>query len=362
MRYIQTTTFLTVAIFFAFNHYSNAELRIEKVFGPETPGGTYKHPAAIEELANGDLYIVYHGGDGEYENDTAVFASRCRKGTLKWSTPKRVADTPDCGDGNAVVWQEPGGRTWLFYVTRYGETWADSIIKFKYSTDAGNTWSDPDIISFEKGMMVRSQPIPLADGGFLLPIYHEHGIDREAVGAGSTSLFARYSQKTKQWTLSNEVRSRLGNIQPSVVRLDGNRLLAFCRRGGGYGHVPDGFMVKTESHDGGLTWSPGTDTEFPNPNSAVDLIRLSNGHLVLIYNDSFHGERMPLTMRVSTDEGKTWPSFREIVNIPGDDAAYPFIVEAADGRIHGVYTSQERTVVNHFVLDEQDIVSSSKKD
>jgi predicted neuraminidase len=339
---------------------ASAELSIEKVVGPETPGGTYKHPASIAELPNGDLYIAYHGGEGEYDRDTAVFGSRLRKGSTKWSQPKPIADTPNRGDGNAVIWQEPGGLTWLFYVSRYGETWSDSIIKYKYSKDGAEIWSDPEIISFVKGLMVRSQPIQLAGGDFLLPIYHERGTDKESVGAASTSLFARFGKKAKAWTFTEGVRSRLGNIQPSVVQLGPNHFLAFCRRGGGYGHVPDGFIVKTESHDGGFTWSPGADTKFPNPNAAVDLIKLRNGHLVMIYNDSFFGERMPLTMRVSTDDGKTWPQARNIVNKPGDEAAYPYMIQTADGRIQGVYTSQERTVINHFVLEEADIKPQSE--
>ncbi len=339
---------------------ASAELTIEKVFGPETPGGTYKHPVSIEELPNGDLYIAYHGGEAEYDRDTADFGARRRKGSEKWSPPKPIADTPNRGEGNAVIWQEPGGLTWLFYVTRYGDTWSDSIIKYKYSTDGAETWSDPEIISFEKGLLVRSQPLQLANGDFLLPIYHERGTDKEHVGEESTSLFARFSKATKQWDLTEEVHSRLGNIQPAVVQLDAKDLLAFCRRGGGYGHVPDGFIVRTESHDGGLTWSPGANTKFPNPNSAVDLIKLRNGHLVMIYNDSFYGERMPLTMRVSTDNGTTWSHARNIVNKPGDTAAYPYIIETADGHIHGVYTSQERTVINHFDLEEADITDHAE--
>lgn len=338
---------------------ASAELSIEKVFGPETPGGAYKHPASIAELSNGDLYIAYHGGAGEYDGDTAVFGSLLRKGSTRWSQPKPIADTPNRGDGNAVIWQEPGGLTWLFYVSRYGETWSDSIIKYKYSKDGAETWSDPEIISFQKGLMVRSQPVQLANGDFLLPIYHERGTDKESVGAASTSLFARFTKKTKAWTFTGEVHSRLGNIQPSVVQLGANHFLAFCRRGGGYGHVPDGFIVKTESRDGGITWSPGADTKFPNPNSAIDLVKLRNGHLVMIYNDSFYGERMPLTMRVSTDNGKTWPHVRNIVNKPGDEAAYPYMIQTADGRIQGVYTSQERTVINHFTVEEADIMTQS---
>lgn len=334
---------------------SNAELTIERVFRPETAEGKYKHPACIAELPNGDLYLAYYGGDGEYESNTADFASRRVKGSTAWSPPMRIADTPGRSDGNPVVWQEPGGPLWLFYVVRYGDTWSDSIIKYKLSHDHGETWSDSEVLSFEKGLMVRSQPIQLANGDFLLPIYHERGHDKEFVGADSASLFARHDKTTGKWSFTKEVPSRMGNIQPSVVACDAKHLLAFCRRGGGYGRVPDGFIVRTESHDGGRTWSAGVDTQFPNPNAAIDLIRLRNGHLVLIYNDSFDGERMPLTMRVSTDCGKSWSAGRNIVNKPGDDAAYPYIIQTTDGKIHGVYTSEERTVINHFTIDEADI-------
>ena len=337
-----------------------AELVIKRVFGPETPGGQYKHPASIDELANGDLFIAYYGGEGEYKGDTAVYGSRLAKGSSGWTQPKRIADTPDRADGNGVIWQEPGGATWLFYVVRYGETWSDSMIKYKYSLDNGQTWTDSEMLSFEKGLMVRSQPIQLLDGDFLLPIYHETGNDKEVVGAESSSLFARYHKKTKEWSFSNKVHSRIGNIQPSVVQLDEKNLLAYCRRGGGYGPMLDGFIVKTESHDGGTSWTPGVDTEFPNPNAAVDLIRLKNGHLVLIYNHNNQGARNPLTMRVSKDGGQTWPASRDIINNPQDEAAYPYIIQTADGRIQGVFTSSKRSVVNHFVLDEEDISTPAR--
>ena len=77
--------------------------------------------------------------------------------------------------------------------------------------------------------------------------------------------------------------------------------------------------------------------------------------LVMITNDNSEAERMPLTLRVSFDNGKTWPHVRNIVNKPGDTAAYPFIIETADGSIHGVYTSEERSVVNHFVMEESEV-------
>ena len=57
------------------------KLQVERVFGPEVPTGPYKHPASITELANGDLYLVYYGGSGEYAINTGVFGARLKKGS-----------------------------------------------------------------------------------------------------------------------------------------------------------------------------------------------------------------------------------------------------------------------------------------
>ena len=74
---------------------SRLKLNVEthRVFGSEHPG-LYKHPASITELSNGDLYISYYGGSGEYNNDTAVYGSRRKSGEATWSMPAVIADTP----------------------------------------------------------------------------------------------------------------------------------------------------------------------------------------------------------------------------------------------------------------------------
>ena len=124
--------------------------------------------------------------------------------------------------------------------------------------------------------------------------------------------------------------------------------------------MQDGFIVRTESRDGGLTWSPGEDTEFPNPNSAVDMVRLKNGHLVLAFNDNNQGRRMPLTVAVSADDEKSWPHRRDIVNKSEDTAAYPNLLQTNDGKIHLIYTSSGRTVINHVTFDERAVLGHRK--
>lgn len=337
---------------------TSPDIHISKVFGPETPGGLYKHPASIAELDNGDLYLAYYGGSGEYGQDTKDYGARLKKGESTWSEPAVIADTPWRAEGNPVVWQGPEGIVWLFYVVRYGDTWSDSRIHFKISTDGAHTWSDSYLLTLEVGMMVRSQPLLLKNGDFLLPVYHETGHDREVVGEDTTSLFLRHDAKTGGWSETNRIHSRMGNLQPSVVQLTEDYLVCYCRRGGGYDPIPDGYAVRSESHDGGYTWSEGKDSAFANPNAAVDFIRLQNGHLLFVFNDNM-GDRTPLTVAISTDGDKTWPIKRNIVEGPGP-YAYPYAIQTKDGKIHIVFTSNDRTVINHAVFGEEAILNSGK--
>lgn len=330
---------------------ADGALRIERVFGPEVPTGRYKHPASMTELTNGDLYLVYYGGDGEYAPGTAVFGSRLRKGSIVWPAPRAIARDPFRSLGNAVIWQAPDEVVWLFYVVRFGDTWSTSRIQAKVSRDNAETWSDAFMISLDEGMMVRNRPIVLANGDYLLPVYQERGHDTEVVGPDSTSLFLRYEQKGRQWTPTGRIVSKTGNIQPAVVEISPQRLIAYCRRGGGYGPTTDGFMVRSESHDGGATWEEGQNAAFPNPNSAVDFMKLRSGALLLVYNDSMT-DRTPLAAALSTDGDKTYASRRNIAE-GRNSFAYPIGFQASDGLIHIVYTSDQRSVINHAVFSEE---------
>jgi len=333
-------------------------VRVERVFGPQQPG-RYKHPASITELAGGDLYIAYYGGSGEYADDTAVYGSRKPRGRSRWTSPVVISDTPRGQAGNPVVWQAPDGLVWLFYVTRHGPTWSSSRIRARISSDGARTWSPSFVIADEEGMMVRSHPIVLADGDYLLGVYRETGHDREFVAADTCSLFLRYHPATGRWTATNPIRSRLGNLQPAVAALTDNYLVCYCRRGGGYEPRSDGFLVRAESRDGGRTWSDGRDSGLPNPNSAADFLRLRNGHLLLVFNDSLD-RRSPLTAALSIDDDCTYPYRLDLVRGP-DAYAYPSVIQTRDGLIHMVFTSGERTIVNHAVFDEQVVLGGRRR-
>jgi predicted neuraminidase len=220
----------------------------------------------------------------------------------------------------------------------------------KISRDRAATWSDPFPIALEAGMMVRNRPIVLADDGYLLPVYHETGDDTEAVGPDSTSRFLRFDPEADAWTELGAIRSPKGNIQPAVVAVSPGHLIAYCRRGGGYGPTEGGWTVRAESRDGGRTWSEGTDSAFKNPNSALEFLKLHSGALLLVFNDHMW-KRTPLVAALSTDSDRTY-AYRRVIGDADNTYAYPIGFQGRDGRIHIVYTSDSRTVINHAVFDE----------
>src|SRR5439155_8241421 len=147
----------------------------------------------------------------------------------------------------------------------------------------------------------------------------------------------------------------LVNLHPAPAIVSADYLVCYCRRGVNYEPRKDGFLVRAESRDGGRTWSDGMDSAFPNPNAAVDFLRLANGHLLLVFNDSMN-RRTPLAAALSLDNDKSYPYRRNLAEGAGD-FAYPFAIQTRDGKIHVVYTSDRRSVINHAVFEEGAILS-----
>src|SRR5262245_52616302 len=106
MKNIPGKIVLALLLFFATllsSSFAAGEIRLERTFGPEVKTGPYKHPARMTQFQNGDFYLVYYGGEGEYADGTAVFGSRLKKGGNKWSPPRAIAKDPFRSLGNGVI-------------------------------------------------------------------------------------------------------------------------------------------------------------------------------------------------------------------------------------------------------------------
>jgi predicted neuraminidase len=95
------------------------------------------------------------------------------------------------------------------------------------------------------------------------------------------------------------------------------------------------------SRDNGMTWSPVTDTELPNPGSSLEVIRLADGLWTMVYNDTEQG-RNSLVVALSEDEGRSWKWKRHLELDRRQAGAgsfhYPSLIQARDGSLHISYS------------------------
>jgi predicted neuraminidase len=186
------------------------------------------------------------------------------------------------------------------------------------------------------GLMFRSHPL-LLPGRIIVPMYDENTWQSRMLISDDDG---------RSWRLTEPIVSPAGNIHPCLVELSDGWLLAYLRTGGA-----GGFIWRTESSDGGDTWSPPTPTTLPNPNSGIDLLRLHSGHLLLAFNNS-QTRRTPLCVALA-GEDERWDWVQTLEDGPGE-FSYPAMIQTDDGRIHMVYTYQRQHI--HYATFTEDWV------
>jgi predicted neuraminidase len=300
------------------------------------PGMTGHHASTITAFPDGELLAAWYSYPGPDEiPGSAIFTARKASGDKTWKVPELLIDRPQ-GDGNPVLYSE-GDHVWLFQaVVPYG--WSTAHIEFQQSEDRGKTWTQAKILNGELGSNTKYPPIRLADGTLLLPAYDD---------LWGRSLFFS-SRDGTNWDFRSAVASDPGNLQPAVVELSTGQLMAVMRNKGG------NWLWTMASDNQGKTWSNPQNGNFPNPGSAAQILRLADGNLILVFNDSETGRR-PLSIAISADEGKTWPN-KKIVATGDSSYSYPSAVQSPDGLIHIVY-SLARDRIQHITLNEAWIAS-----
>ncbi|HTN76425.1 MAG TPA: exo-alpha-sialidase, partial [Pirellulaceae bacterium] len=134
---------------------------------------------------------------------------------------------------------------------------------------------------------------------------------------------------------------QIGAIQPSILALGGDKLLAI-------GRTQQKHLFEIASSDGGKTWGTMKLGTLPNPNSGTDALTAKDGRHFLVYNHTPSG-RSPLHLAVSSD-GTTWETALVLEDEPKAEFSYPAIIQTADGLLHITYT-WKRQKVKHVIVD-----------
>ncbi len=172
-----------------------------------------------------------------------------------WSTAKVIADEPGVDDRNVAIAVLPDG-TWLACYNTYTK---DHVSRCMVTStrDGGATWQKPIQMS-DRDARTRAAAILLSTGDLLIPIYF---------APGNGAVAARSSDGGKTWTLAGvpDVEGFVGD-EWSALEVEKGRIVGLSRNNGGR----DGFFWKTESRDGGRTWTKPVKTNvqsqrYPSP-------------------------------------------------------------------------------------------------
>jgi len=142
------------------------------------------------------------------------------------------------------------------------------------------------------------------------------------------------------------------SLQPVIVPRSETEAVGLMR----YAGDPPNRILVVRTSDAGAHWSAPVKTELPNPNAAIGSVLLSDGSLLLVFNNAPEN-REDLSLAISKDFGNTWRIAHRFEGDPGSPRApvseysYPWIMQDQAADIHVLYTwGRSRIKHVHFNL------------
>lgn len=302
-------------------------------------------------------------GEGD-AGDIDMILKRSTDGGRSWGPEELVWDDGDntCGNPCPVV-DQTNGRVWLAMTWNRGSDHEWDVIAGKsedfrrnyitYSDDDGRTWAEPKDISksvrkpnwgwYATGpgnaiQLTRGKHA----GRLVIPANHsdptEHNELPGYLGREYRSHVVYSDDHGVSWKLGGVLD--WGTNESTVVELSDGSILDNMRS-----YFEKNRRAVSVSRDGGESWSPVRHhPELVEPRCQANMIRYSfpsatEKSRILFCNPANPTSRKELTVRVSYDEGKTWPVSAMLYR---GYAAYSCMAVIDDGTI-GLYFERDHT-------------------
>lgn len=351
------------------------------------------HALSAQELPAIDVFVGGQDGYFAYRIPALITS---RQGTLLAFCEGRKTSLSDDGDNDLVLRRSTdGGRTWR-KLQLVHEEGGDAVITIgnpcpvvdpatgriwlsmnrkngrvlvTFSDDDGATWSavrdiTSDASRPEWGWYAMGPGVGIAlergpyRGRLLFPANHRETTDR----SGPSAAHIIYSDDHGQtWKLGGTVGLHTNECQVVETLGDGNghELLINMRNHwarSGQRSEWAGRRLISRSRDGGLTWTdPVRDEVLIEPTCQASLIRYAwpeglHKSVLLFANPASTTKRERLTVRLSHDEGHTWPVSKLIDAGP---SGYCCLTRLKDGRVGLLYErgNYQRLSFVSFSLD-----------
>jgi sialidase-1 len=321
---------------------------------------TYRIPSLIVSRAGAVLAFCEGRKEGRGDSGNVdLLVKRSEDQGATWSEQQLVwgdaANT--CGNPCPVVDQRTG-RILLLATWNRGEDEGSSLhhgtgkdtrrVFLLTSDDDGRSWPAPREISGQAkapgwwwyatgpgiAIQLRQGPRP---GRIVVPANHSSAEN----GFAAHTIYSDDGGET--WHRSNAIAPACNESQ--VVELAGGRLMLNMRSQSFSDVERSGYRSISFSDDGGASWSPPQfDKHLGDPQVQASLVRYSlagrEGRNRLLFSNpspairSGRGERVRMTVRLSYDEGESWPVSKVIH--PGP-AAYSCLCRMPDGAVGLLY-------------------------
>ncbi len=325
----------------------------------------FRIPAVIK-AANGDLLAIAEGrvnGCSDYGNLDLVMR-RSEDNGQTWEPLEVIFDNGEWQAGNPAPVVDlmdpdyPQGRIFLFFNTgnnHEGEVRKGNGIRevhYLTSEDHGETWSEPVNITLsvhrpkqpgfnpaynftEDWRSYANTPghaLQLSSGRLFIPA--NHSVGEPLPGFNEYRAHAYYSDDHGETFQLSEFVAIPSSNESIAVQLTDGRILQNSRHQNGESKN----RIVSISSDGGMTWDTSyIDTNLPSPVCQASMINYTTPDgkaAVLFSNPNSQVRREKMTIRMSLDDGQSWPVSREIRR---GNSAYSDLVVQEDGDLGILY-------------------------
>ena len=316
---------------------------------------TYRIPGLVT-TNTGTLVAVYdirYNNSKDLQEDIDIGMSRSTDGGRTWEPMKVIMDMGEYGglpqnlNGTgdpSILYDHISGTLWvaalwmsgsapdkmLWWASQPGmtpqETGQFMLVK---STDDGLTWSEPINITqqikdpaWQLLLQGPGRGITLDDGTLVFPAQFKADIGIKALDGGqytchSTIVYSRDGGET--WAIGTGAKSNTTEAQ--VVQLSDGSLMLNMRddRNRADKGATNGRAVAVTA-DMGQTWTvhPSSNSALPEPNCMASLISAriridgEDRNVLFFSNPNDKSSRVKMTVKMSPDEGMTWPEANQI--------------------------------------------------
>lgn len=314
------------------------------------PGtGSAAASPSLARLGDGTLVAAWVGSAGGKYAQDAIWFSRLVDG--QWQEPLPLTTREDTAGAVFAhvdrlaqpVLAAAGERLQLWY-SASGTGGLGGLLLYSQSDDGGRHWRRPALRSatpVAASAPLPGAPLPLADGGFGLPL-SQSGLNRHGA----------WLRVDHAGRIVDQRRLPVGNAYPAIAATDAASATALLTAS------PEPELAAARSTDGGESWQAAPPPAIATPGTPLALLRLAGGRLLLAGNEG--SGRGRLTLWLSDPQGKEWHLARRVEDAADATADFsePALLQSADGRIHLVY-AWRRQGIRHLSFNEAWLAGNS---